>query len=201
MLLSSIKRNPNNPRTIRDERFQQLQKSIQDFPQMMTLRPIIVDDDGMVLGGNMRLDALLALGLVEVPDAWVRRASDLTDDQKKEFTVKDNASFGQWDWAKLEADWSDVPLAEWGALDLGQNHKTNALNTTDEWVGMPEFEPGKTPYKIVVNFDDEKTREQFAADHQLAFMQKESTAWITWFPFRERADRKSLKYEPVETDN
>lgn len=85
--LSSIKGNPNNPRLIKDDKFQKLVKSIKDFPEMLELRPIVVNDDMVVLGGNMRLKACKEAGLKEVP---VMKASTLTEEQQKEFIIKDN---------------------------------------------------------------------------------------------------------------
>jgi hypothetical protein len=112
--VSKLKKNPNNPREIRDEKFDKLKASIQSFPQMMELRPIIVDESFMVLGGNMRLAAIKSLGMKDIPDEWVKRADELTDEQKREFIIKDNNSFGQYDWDELANGWSDLPLTEWG---------------------------------------------------------------------------------------
>jgi hypothetical protein len=114
MKLSKLKKNPNNPRVIRDQKFERLKKSLREFPQMMSLRPIVVDESYTVLGGNMRLEALKANGLKEIPDEWVKRASELTPEQKREFVVKDNAGFGEWDWDALANEWSELPLTDWG---------------------------------------------------------------------------------------
>lgn len=114
MLLSSLKANPANPRIIKDEKFARLKKSLKDFPQMMSLRPIVVDESNMVLGGNMRLAALKANGLKEIPDEWVKQASELTEEQKQEFIIKDNNAFGEYDWDVLANEWSDLPLSDWG---------------------------------------------------------------------------------------
>lgn len=115
--VSSLKKNPENPRQIRDEKFEKLKASIQEFPQMMALRPMIVDETNTVLGGNMRLNAIKALGMKEIPDEWVKRADELTEDQKKEFVIKDNSGFGEYDWDVIANEWSDLPLADWG-LDV-----------------------------------------------------------------------------------
>ena len=115
--VSSLKKNPKNPRQIRDEKFEKLKASIQEFPQMMALRPMIVDETNTVLGGNMRLNAIKALGMTEIPDEWVKKASDLTEDQKKEFVIKDNSGFGEYDWDAIANEWSDLPLTDWG-LDV-----------------------------------------------------------------------------------
>ena len=115
--VSSLKKNPENPRQIRDEKFEKLKASIQKFPQMMELRPMVVDETNTVLGGNMRLNAIKALGMTEIPDEWVKRSDELTDEEKKRFVITDNSSFGEYDWAAIANEWSDLPLADWG-LDV-----------------------------------------------------------------------------------
>ena len=114
VLISSIKKNPNNPRLIKDDKFRKLKKSIQEFPQMLSLRPIVVDADNVVLGGNMRLEALKALGY---KTAQIIKAEDLTEEQKNEFIIKDNVSFGEWDFDKLGIEFELNQLDDWG-LDL-----------------------------------------------------------------------------------
>jgi len=115
--ISKVKGNPNNPRIIKNDKFKKLVKSIQDFPEMLKLRPIVVDEDMIVLGGNMRLKASKDAGLKEV---WIEIAEGLTEEQKKEFIVKDNVGFGEWEWDMLANEWDSVQLAEWG-LDVWQN--------------------------------------------------------------------------------
>jgi len=114
MLITLIKPNPNNPRIIKDFKFKQLVKSIQDFPQMLELRPIVIDENNIVLGGNMRLKACIEAGLSEVP---VIHANNLSEDKKKEFIVKDNVGFGEWDWDNLANNWEVEQLTDWG-LDI-----------------------------------------------------------------------------------
>lgn len=109
-----LKPNPNNPRHITDGKFIQLVKSIRNFPEMLNLRPIVVDSDMVVLGGTMRLKACIEAGLVEVP---IIIASELTKEQQSEFIIKDNVGFGEWDWEQLANEWEVEELAEWG-LDL-----------------------------------------------------------------------------------
>jgi ParB-like chromosome segregation protein Spo0J len=109
--ISKLRGNSKNPRIIKDQKFQKLVQSIKDFPEMLALRPIVVDADYTVLGGNMRLKACQAAGLKEVP---IVVASDLTPDQQQEFIVKDNASFGEWDWDALANHWDTETLADWG---------------------------------------------------------------------------------------
>jgi hypothetical protein len=112
--LSDIRPNPNNPRVIKDDKFKKLVKSIQDFPQMLELRPIVVNDEMIVLGGNMRLKALEHLGIEET---YIIKASDLTAKQEQEFIIKDNVGYGEWDWDQLANEWDVEDLDEWG-LDL-----------------------------------------------------------------------------------
>ena len=114
MNINELKSNPNNPRIIKDHKFKQLVKSIQDFPQMLELRPIVIDENNMVLGGNMRLKACLEAGLTDVP---VIHANNLTEAQKKEFIIKDNISFGEHDFDILANEWNIIELDEWG-LDI-----------------------------------------------------------------------------------
>jgi ParB-like chromosome segregation protein Spo0J len=112
--ISEIKPNPKNPRLIKDEKFKKLVKSIKDFPQMLELRPIVVDENNIILGGNMRFKALKEAGYTEVS---IVRVNDLTAEQKDEFIVKDNVGFGEWDWDSLANEWNDSELIDWG-LDL-----------------------------------------------------------------------------------
>lgn len=112
--IKDIKSNPNNPRIIKDDKFHKLCESIKAFPKMLELRPIVVNDDMVVLGGNMRLKALKHLGLTEAP---IIKASELTEEQQRQFIIKDNAGFGEWDWDILANEWDLEILAHWG-LDL-----------------------------------------------------------------------------------
>jgi ParB-like chromosome segregation protein Spo0J len=112
--ISEVKSNPNNPRIIKDDKFQKLVKSIKEFPEMLNIRPIVVNADMVVLGGNMRLRACKEAGLKEVA---IIKAEDLTEDQQKQFIIKDNVGFGEWDWEGLANQWDENELAEWG-LDI-----------------------------------------------------------------------------------
>ena len=117
MKLSKIKSNPNNPRIIKDEKFKKLCESIKALPKMMELRPIVVDENFIVHGGNMRLKALNELGYKDIPDEWVKQAKDFSEDELKEFIIKDNVGFGEWDWDDLANNWDVEKLEEWG-LDI-----------------------------------------------------------------------------------
>jgi DNA modification methylase len=103
--------NPSNPRIIKDDKFKKLVNSIKEFPQMLELRPIVVDSNMVVLGGNMRLKACIAAGLQEVD---ILIADQLTEEQKAEFIIKDNVGFGEWDWDLLANEWDVEALTDWG---------------------------------------------------------------------------------------
>lgn len=109
--INTIKPNPNNPRLIKDDKFKKLVKSIKDFPEMLELREIIVDENMIILGGNMRYKALKELGIKEVP---IKIANNLTEEQKKEFVMKDNISYGVFDWDIIANEWETDLLTEWG---------------------------------------------------------------------------------------
>ena len=129
--LSEVKTNPNNPRIIKDDKFSKLVKSIQEFPKMLEIRPIVVNADMIVLGGNMRLKACKEAGLKEVP---IIMADTLTEDEQKQFIIKDNVGFGEWDWDILANEWDAEELDEWG-LDVpifdDYSEKNNELNLSD----------------------------------------------------------------------
>jgi DNA modification methylase len=121
MKLTNLKSNPSNPRIIKDDKFKKLVQSIKDFPEMMEKRPMVcvTDVDGKLhpLGGNMRLKALQELNFKEIPDTWVMLADSWTQEQRNEFTIKDNVGFGEWDWDSLANEWDSEKLDDWG-LDI-----------------------------------------------------------------------------------
>ena len=119
--ISVLNQNANNPRIIKDKKFEKLVKSIHEFPEMLKIRPIVVDENNVVLGGNMRLRACKEAGLKEV---WIEKVEDFTEEQKKEFIVKDNVGFGEWEWDILANQWDEVQLKEWG-MDVWQPEDIN----------------------------------------------------------------------------
>jgi len=125
--INNIFPNPVNPRIIKDFKFKKLVKSIKEFPEMLKLRPIVVNSEMGILGGNMRYKALVELGYEEVP---VIVASYITKEQENEFIIKDNLGFGDWDWDILANEWDSVELEDWG-LDVWQN-EDDVLNSLDE---------------------------------------------------------------------
>lgn len=132
--ISKVKRNPNNPRIIKDDKFAKLVTSIKEFPQMLEIRPIVVNDDMIVLGGNMRLKACQEAGLKEIP---VIKASNLTEEQQREFIIKDNVGFGEWDWNDLANNWEAEKLQEWG-LDIPGFAQ---MPSEDELIGEEKNKP------------------------------------------------------------
>lgn len=106
--------NTENPRVIKDDKFKKLVQSIKDFPEMLEIRPIVVNSEMMILGGNMRLKAIQEIGIKEIP---IIKAENLTEQQQREFLIKDNVGFGEWDWDALANDWDYKELVDW-ALDV-----------------------------------------------------------------------------------
>jgi DNA modification methylase len=132
--ISEVKTNPKNPRLIKDDKFRKLVKSIQEFPQMLELRPIVVDENNIVLGGNMRLKACKEAGLKEV---FIVKADNLTELQKDEFIVKDNVGFGEWDWDMLANEWDVEKIQDWG-LDLPVDLSITELEAEEDDFSVPE---------------------------------------------------------------
>ena len=158
--INQIKPNPKNPRTIKDERFDKLKKSIQDFPDMLNKRPLVcftdTDNKFVVLGGNMRLKAAKDLGLKELP---IILADEWTEEQKAEFLIKDNVGFGEWDWNELNNDWDTEQLEGWG-LEVPAWSKGLDVNSMDESeLDMSEeFDPigaSTDLHKVIFIFDNE----------------------------------------------
>jgi len=145
--ISLIRGNEDNPRTITEDKFKQLVKSIRDFPQMLKLRPLVLDKDKVVLGGNMRLRACIELGYKTVPVIY---ASELTDEQKREFIIKDNLGFGAWDWDMLANEWEVEQLQDWG-MDI-----PDFKNDSEE----PDSSEYNTRFEIAVECTSEREQEK-----------------------------------------
>ncbi len=156
--ITEVHSNPDNPRQISEEKFNQLKKSIQDFPEMLELRPLVVRE-GIVLGGNMRLEALSQLGFKKVP---VIDASELTDEQIKEFVIKDNIPFGQWDWDVLANEWNSEELNEWG-LEVWQDGEAPEYEELKDEGLEDEAEKLKEGLKkaIMIEFEPDDYEEAF----------------------------------------
>ena len=133
MDISRIKENKENPRQISPEMIQKLKASIQEFPEMLETRPLVIDENNVVLGGNMRLRVLKELGCTDVP---VKQVTDWTEEQKKEFIIKDNLSYGVWDWEVLANEWDVEQLEDWGLEVVGfgtQDEKQMKLLEDWDW--------------------------------------------------------------------
>jgi hypothetical protein len=135
--INEVKPNPKNPRLIKDEKFKKLVKSIQEFPDMLNKRPLIVftdvDSKYVVLGGNMRLKACKEVGIKEIP---VIVADEWTEEQKAEFLIKDNVGFGEWDWDGLANEWDTEKLQDWG-LDLPLDVSVEELEAEEDDYEIP----------------------------------------------------------------
>lgn len=147
MPLSQIQANPNNPRVITEEKFKLLVKSVKEAPWMLEARPLVVDEDNVVLGGNMRLRALTEAGYTE---AHVHKLTGLTPEQKQEFVIKDNVPFGQWDWDVLANEWPTDLLNEWG-MDVWD--PSDEPNLDDFFETVDEPKDGK--FKVVLDYTEE----------------------------------------------
>ena len=154
--ISQIKPNPKNPRIIKDDKFQKLVKSIQEFPEMLDKRPLIcftdVDGKYVILGGNMRYKACIAAGLKEVP---IDLADDWTEEQKRQFVVKDNLGYGDWDFDALSTDYDIGELEEWGLdvpgmEEMSEDEINSFFKDSDE-----NSDNGLC--KLVLSFDSEDT--------------------------------------------
>jgi len=175
--LSEIKSNPNNPRIIKDDKFHKLVESIKTFPRMLEIRPIVVNKDMIVLGGNMRLRACKEAGIKKV---HVIFADDLTEEQQREFIIKDNVGFGEWDWAMLANEWDYKELDDWGLtlpnFDVG--HDVNNMNEDD--LNMEEeFDPigiSKDIQRVVFIFDNKNDAENYLLDLNVKY-EKRNMAW------------------------
>ena len=131
--IDEVKLNPSNPRIVKDDKFKKLVKSIKEFPKMLEIRPIVVNTDMIVLGGNMRLKACIEAGLKEIPTIV---ADELTYEQQREFIIKDNVGYGEWDWALLHEEWTEEELEDWGVDVI--RHDWEELDYIDESVPLPE---------------------------------------------------------------
>ena len=148
--ISKIKSNPNNPRLIKDYKFRKLVKSIKEFPEMLKLRTIVVDENNIILGGNMRYKACIEAGLKEI---YVIQADDLSEDQKKEFIIKDNSSFGEWDWDVIANEWDIKDLNDWGVDMPILNEKLQVIGNESPEIEVTEEILEEHNY-IVFTFDN-----------------------------------------------
>jgi hypothetical protein len=148
--ISEIKLNPNNPRLIKDDKFKKLVQSIKDFPEMLDIRPIVVNQDMVILGGNMRFKACKEAGLKEVP---IIVADNLTEEQQREFLIKDNTSGGEWDFEMLANEWDVEQLEDWG-LDIPSFEADVDYSEKNKELNLNDFEDQKYTIKLEYSEDD-----------------------------------------------
>lgn len=168
--IDEIKSNPNNPRTIKDDKYKKLVKSIREFPEMLEIRPIVIDENNIVLGGNMRLKACKEAGLKELPTIKV---TNMDEEQKNEFILKDNQSFGDWD-TKLLSVWDkdlllDSGFEMWDLIDIfGENQMTEGFQKDIEGSNFNAEEVDVDDYikqnifffnEMMIEFEDDTIKE------------------------------------------
>jgi hypothetical protein len=158
MKITEIRLNDDNPRLIFGDRMQKLMNSIEQFPKMMKLRPIVVDENGVIIGGNMRYRALVKLGYKDIPDEWVKRADELTEDEKQEFIIKDNVQFGDWEMDELANEWDADILDDWGYEIPNWGDAEEELdNIYTRKIEAPIYEPSDQKPAIAKLIDRSKT--------------------------------------------
>jgi hypothetical protein len=146
--LSQVKENEMNPRFIRDDNFKKLVKSIQEFPEMLSVRKLVVNKDMVVLGGNMRLKALKEAGIKEVEVEVV----DWNEEKQREFVVKDNLGYGEWDFEMLANEWDHESLEDWGLKIPG----FESVDNLEDLFDVPLQEEEKDNFKIVLEYTEEE---------------------------------------------
>jgi ParB-like chromosome segregation protein Spo0J len=166
--INEVKSNPNNPRIIKDDKFKKLVASIKELPQMLELRPIVVNEDMVVLGGNMRLKACKEAGLKEIP---IIKASELNEEQQRAFIIKDNVGFGEWDWDALANEWDAEQLQEWG-LDVWKVEEEPSL---DELIG----EEKNKPASMKITFESPEQLQKAEIDIQELLDRKYNGAYFS----------------------
>ncbi len=174
--IKDIKSNKNNPRIISDYKFNNLVKSIKEFPEMLERRPLVVDEDMVVLGGNMRLKALQKAKIKDVP---VDIVEGWTEKQKQQFIIKDNISFGEWDWDILGNDWENKDLNEWGlnVPDWDEEIEFEEEEEIDDDYSYPD-DVEKSHVRMVQLFMNDQTEPIFKK-HEIKLREKYGTDNVT----------------------
>lgn len=193
-IFKKLKLSEINPRYITSQKFAKLKSSIQNFPKMLELRPIVYDENYEILAGNMRFRALqdLVKEGFEIKDTYFVFAEDLTEEEKREFVIKDNVQAGDWDDDLLANSWSDLPLLDWGITTGGWQEE---INVQDMWKDMPEFGNSKegAPYRSVqIHFEIQKDVNDFS--ELLGQTITEKTKYL-WFPRKEKRNLKDMTFE------
>jgi len=169
--INEVKVNPNNPRLIKDDKFKKLVQSVKDFPEMLNIRPIVVNKDMIILGGNMRFKACKEAGLKEVPII----ITDLSGEQQKEFLIKDNVSGGEWDWDILANEWESEQLNEWG-LDVWEAAPDVDYSLLDDDDVSSQLEDMTNGVKKAIQIEFEA--EHYEDAYQLVKFWRERNAYV-----------------------
>jgi len=195
--IQNVKLNPNNPRIIKDDKFKKLVQSIKDFPEMLNIRPIVVNSDMVILGGNMRYKACKEAGLKEIPII----ITDLSEDKQREFLIKDNTSGGEWDWEVLANEWDSEQLEEWG-LDMPITKDLNEQDLFD--IEIPFYTPSAIVPDVneLANLDKTKNLidkiNSLEVDNELKEVLKVRASFFTDFNFQKIADYYSSQDEKIQ---
>jgi len=195
--IQNVKLNPNNPRIIKDDKFKKLVQSIKDFPEMLNIRPIVVNSDMVILGGNMRYKACKEAGLKEIPII----ITDLSEDKQREFLIKDNTSGGEWDWEVLANEWDSEQLEEWG-LDMPITKDLNEQDLFD--IEIPFYTPSAIVPDVneLANLDKTKNLidkiNSLEVDNELKEVLKVRASFFTDFNFQKIADYYSSQEEKIQ---
>lgn len=196
--ISEIKLNPENPRIIKDDKFQKLVQSIKNFPEMLEILPIVVNSEMIILGGNMRYKACVEAGLKTLP---IIIADNLTEEQQREFLIKDNVSGGEWNFEVLRNEWDNEKLDEWG-LDLPKESELNEEDLFD--IEIPFYTPSEIKPEIKEIANIEKTKELIKKielleiDENLKEILKIRASFFTDFNFQKIADFYYKETEDVK---
>lgn len=195
--ISEVKLNPNNPRLIKDDKFKKLVQSIKDFPEMLNIRPIVVNQDMIILGGNMRYKACKEAGLKEIPII----ITDLSEDKQREFLIKDNTSGGEWNWEVLANEWNSEELESWG-LDLPITKDLNEQDLFD--IEIPFYTPSAIVPDVneLANLDKTKLLidkiNLLEVENELKEVLKARASFFTDFNFQKIADYYSIQDEKIQ---
>ena len=196
--ISDIKANPNNPRLIKDDKFAKLVQSVTEFPEMLEIRPIVVNSDMVVLGGNMRLKACKE---AKIKELTVIIADNLTEEQQREFLIKDNVSGGEWDWNILANEWDAEQLTDWG-LDVPNAKDLNEQDLFD--IEIPFYTPSAIVPDVneLANLDKTKNLidkiNSLEVDNELKEVLKVRASFFTDFNFQKIADYYSIQDEKIQ---
>lgn len=195
--INNIKLNPNNPRLIKDDKFKKLVQSIKDFPEMLNIRPIVVNKDMVILGGNMRYKACKEAGLKEVPVI----ITELSEEKQREFLIKDNTSGGEWDWELLANEWDSEQLEAWG-VDIPITKDLNEQDLFD--IEIPFYTPSTIIPDVneLANLDKTKNLidkiNSLEVDNELKEVLKVRASFFTDFNFQKIADYYSSQDEKIQ---